>query len=301
MAIRGTALSGRRWAALVGALVGAAALVKPVAQVLVVAPVPALAFAGWRGRRLARDALIVAGVCLLVIGPWVVHGLIRHGSPSLSPQGSLTLFNRVYEVDRRAIPETSLEGRVAARGVAAHPELRIHVAAFEELMVKYRGDNREALSAMGRLAREGIADYPLAYVWKSVRGVSRFLPEVKSEPPTDDWLLPRAGWSPGLSEDIWKVGQAVSDVWWIAALHGVSAIVVVLLGSRRTRVAGVALLSVWALVALATVASHGGLARYSLALAPITWILTTAGIAALVSAVLAGSAMRRTAEASASS
>jgi 4-amino-4-deoxy-L-arabinose transferase-like glycosyltransferase len=286
-AVRGSDESGKGMPVMLGAVIGAAALVKPVGQVLILAAIPALAFAGWRGKRLLRDVLLVAVACLVVISPWIVHSVIRYGSPSLSPQSSLTLFHRVYEVDRRPIPRDSRDGRVAARAVAAHPELRIHVAAYEGLVAEY-GDSREALAAAGRLAREGIAGYPFTYAWDSVTGVDRFLFEARSTSGIDDLLTPRVERA-GLSSAVWGIGVALSDIWWLAALHGLAGLAAVTLGSRARRVAALALLSVWLAVALATVASHGGLGRYSLQLAPVTWMLTTAGISALVIAVIRGS------------
>jgi 4-amino-4-deoxy-L-arabinose transferase-like glycosyltransferase len=296
-AVRGSDQSSKFMPVILGAVIGAAALVKPAGQVLVLAPIPALAFAGWRGRRLLRDVLLVAGACLVVISPWIVHSIVRYGSPSLSPQGSLTLFHRVYEVDRRPIPQDSRDGRVAARAVAAHPELRIHVAAYEGLVEEYE-DGREALAATGRLAREEIAEYPLTYAWDSITGVDRVLFEARSSSGIDDLLSPRVE-SAGLSSAVWGIGVALSDIWWLAALHGLAGLAAVILGSRVRRVAALALLSVWLAVALATVASHGGLGRYSLQLAPVTWMLTTAGISALLIAVVQGSRFARSRRSSA--
>lgn len=289
VAVRGSEKAGKRIPLLLGVVIGAAALVKPVGQVLLLAPIPALAFAGWRGKRLLRDVLLVAVACLVVISPWVVHSIVRYGSPTLSPQGSLTLFHRVYEFDKRPIPQDSRDGRVAARAVAQQPGLRIYEAAYEGLVAEHK-DSREALAAAGRLARDGIAEYPLTYAWDTVTTLDRYLFEVRSSSTMDDLLSERVE-RPGLSAAVWDVGVVLSRVWWLAVL--LAGLGAVLLGSRARRVAALALLSVWLAVALATVASHGGLGRYSLQLAPVTWMLTTAGISALLIAVVRGARVAR--------
>ncbi len=50
-----------------------------------------------------------------------------------------------------------------------------------------------------------------------------------------------------------------------------------MIGDRRSRLAGAALMSVWLTMAVGTVLTHGGLWRYSMQLAPITLMLATAG------------------------
>ena len=187
-------------------------------QVLLLAAIPALAFAGWRGKRLLRDLLLVAVACLVVISPWIVHSVDPLRVADAVAAGSLTLFHRVYEFDRRPIPQDSRDGRVAARAVAQHPELRIYEAAYEGLVAEHN-DSRKALAAAGRLAREEIAEYPLTYAWNTVTTLDRFLFEVRSTSTIDDLLTERLE-RPGLSSAVWDVGVVVSQVWWLAALAG---------------------------------------------------------------------------------
>jgi hypothetical protein len=63
------------------------------------------------------------------------------------------------------------------------------------------------------------------------------------------------------------------------SIHGFAIAIAVLLGTRQRRTACAALVSTGVCVAVATAAVHGGLPRYSWALAPLTY---TAGFAGIV-------------------
>lgn len=268
----------------VGALIGAAALVKPVGQLLVVAAAIVLVLAGWRGRALARDVALVVVGCLIVLGPWLVHGLVRYGSPTLSAQGSLTLFNRVYEVDHRPLPQDTRDGRIVADAVRRQPDQRPHAIAFTTLE-RDRDDNRAALSALRTLALEGIADYPAEYALDTLTGVRRFSTDLKADADDGDPYEPRAGpLGASVPRFLWRLGAIASQVWWIVTLFGLTGIATVLVGPRERRLVAMVLLTTWLVLALATVASHGGLPRYSMQLAPITWMLSWAGLTGLVAA-----------------
>jgi 4-amino-4-deoxy-L-arabinose transferase-like glycosyltransferase len=273
----------RVWPVVVGLLIGIAALVKPVAQVLLLAPLLTLPLAGWAWRAVVRDVALVVLGCLVVIGPWMVHGLIRYGSPSLSAQGSLTLFNRVYEVDQRPLPLDTADGRAVARAVERRPDERIHAVAFDTLYQANAHDSRDTLAAMRRLAVEGIEGYPVAYAFDSVTGIDRFVSEIRTRGGAGDPYTPRAGpLGTALPRAVWSGGTVVSIVWLVITAFGLTALAAVVLGSRERRLAAAALLVVWLLVALATVATHGGLPRYSMQLAPITWMLSVAGLTIVV-------------------
>jgi hypothetical protein len=65
-------------------------------------------------------------------------------------------------------------------------------------------------------------------------------------------------------------------------------------GEERSRRAAGALLSVWLVLTLGTVLTHGELWRYSMQLAPIVWMLGSAGAVALGTEVLRGRGEIRT-------
>lgn len=285
----------RRWAfPALGALIGAAALVKPVAQLLVLAVPLTLVVAGRPRRAVLGQSAAVVAVAAVVVAPWVLDNLIDDGRPVLSQQDGLTLFNRVYEVDGRAITGDGRDDRLV-RAVARRsarepfpPENRLHSALFQELV--RRGDtNIEAIAFERRYARRGIGEYPLEYGARAVALVPGMVADVGR--------VPEEGRRPGDRSDarvaeavaapLWWLGERLSEAWVLVTLFGALALVTPFAGPRHRRVAAAAFLSVWALVAVGTAATHGGSVRYSAELAPLTWILGTYGLVLVAGAARA--------------
>jgi hypothetical protein len=69
----------------------------------------------------------------------------------------------------------------------------------------------------------------------------------------------------------------LSDVWWLLSLNTLAGLLLLFSRDRRTRTAAAGLTGVWISIAVGTVLAHGGLWRYAIQLAPITWMLGSAG------------------------
>ena len=82
-------------------------------------------------------------------------------------------------------------------------------------------------------------------------------------------------------------------MWWTLTLGGFAALFGLVLGPWRRRVVVATLLTVWGLMALSTVALHGGLPRYSAQLLPLTFLLTIAGATVAGRALLRGAGATR--------
>ena len=250
-----------RWALpALGALIGAAALVKPVGQLLVLAVPVVLAAGGRPVGDVARGSLVAALCAALVISPWVVHNVAENGRPVLSQQDGLTLFNRVYEVDRRPIAGDSADDRfvreMARRSAAQRfpPENRLHSAVFQELM--RRGEtNLEAIAFERRYARREIGRYPVEYAARTVAGLPGVVRDVGRVPDEDEQPGDRSD-SPAeaVAAPLWWAGRGLSQLWVFATLFGAVALITPFVGPRERRIAAAVFLAVWALVALGTVA-----------------------------------------------
>lgn len=288
-------LAGRRPWALAGAAVAAAALVKPVA-LLCLAAIPIVLLAARAGRRRTALATLVAGVTAgLALTPWVLHNAVVHGTPTLSNQVGITLYNRVFEVDGRApVADGSAQSAVVRqRGAALVAQgLRPHVAALTALQERFHYDTWEAAGVERRLAEEEIRRYPLDFAWRTVRLAAGAAPAARPERAAAVALLPRAGTSrTGLPQLAWRLAAEISGAWWVLTLNGWALLAGLLLARGRARARLVALVAVGALAVLATAVTHGGLARYWDELLPLTVLASAAGTGAVVAALLRGRAV----------
>jgi 4-amino-4-deoxy-L-arabinose transferase-like glycosyltransferase len=278
-----------RWLAAAGVVLGFAALTKPIAQAALLAPPITLAFAAWPRYDLARGSLIILAAFAVVVSPFVMHSLIRFGEPSLTQQSGVTLFVREFEIGGRPIPTDTRDGQIvdaAIQGTAqAGVQQRTYVTGLQALE-RVRGiDSRAATRRERALAMHAIAQHPFAYAWQTIRLSDRFLYEMLGSARLAEPHLPRAGANDtSAAHSIWSVGEWLTNRWWALSMHGIVLLFALTLGPRRRRTACAALISTGALVALATAALHGGLPRYSWALAPLTY---TAGFAGIVIAARA--------------
>jgi 4-amino-4-deoxy-L-arabinose transferase-like glycosyltransferase len=278
-----------------GVLFGLATYVKGSGQFLVVAAPFALVFATRDLRATLKGSAVVAAALVLTIAPWILRNEAQFGYPSMSNQGGMTLFNRVFDVDRQLVPTDAEHGRfvrdVQVRTLAEDPTART-VFPVREALIHERGlTSDEAIEVELRLARAGIADHPFTYVKGTFRQVGRLMKdmnrfegsgEVREELDRTDPPVPSS-----LTTAAWEAARPLASAWWLLSLNGVAGLLMLFFGTRRSRNAAAALISVWLAIAFGTAMAHGGLWRYSVQLAPITWMLGSAGLAILVSSVVA--------------
>ena len=287
-----------RRAVALGALAGAAILVKPVAQSLILAVPFALLAARRPPAAVARTTLLAGLAALVVVSPWLVHNWRTFGQPSLSDQLGDTLFSRVFEVDGRDVPRIGPAGWIAAQEqqrlrVTPTGE-RLHAVVAGRLQRESGQTPVEVQRTMRHLAIEGIRRYPVDYAWRTIKGGERYFDEARLPSSWTTALEPRVG-GHGLAfaHATWWSFDRVTPLWSTLTLGGLSAALGLVLGPRRRRVFLASLLAVWAVQVLTTVATHGGLPRYSAQLLPLTFLLTIAGTTVTVRAILAGARATR--------
>lgn len=96
-----------------------------------------------------------------------------------------------------------------------------------------------------------------------------------------------------LSTTPWEVGRLLAAWWLVLTGAGLTALLAAAGGPRRSRIAATGLLAAGLPVALLTAATHGGLPRYSLELAPLLWVVSVAGAVRLARLALAGARAQR--------
>src|SRR4051812_29717707 len=212
------------WAAALGAVLAAAALVKAVALVALAIMPLALLAGGWAWRRAMAAWGLSIAVAVVVLSPWIVHNAVAHGTPTISGQLGITLFNRVFEVDGRPVPQDDAQAfEVATAGVreASAAGLRLHVAALDVLSRRFDFDSWQAAGAERRIAQDAIADYPLAFLGRTVGRAGAAAPDARPAAAAAAPLVPRAGGSPvGASRAAWDAGELLGRAWWILTLNG---------------------------------------------------------------------------------
>lgn len=299
-ALRGAERAHWTRGAALGVVAGFAALVKPSGQVLLLAVPIVLLAASWPWRRALRTWLVTLAAFAAVISPWLVHNWSRFGQPSISDQSGLTLFNRVFEVDARPIPREGKAGWIAAqeqqRLVWQQQPTgeRLHVVVAARLQRELGLTRVEAVRNMRHLALVAVRDYPSDYAWRTARGTRRYLEEARFNRAWTVAIEPRAGTqSLAIPRALRRTFDRVTPVWWVLTLAGYAALLGLVLGPWRRRVVVAGLLTVWGLMALSTVAMHGGLPRYSAQLLPLTFLLTIAGATVGARALIRGAGSTR--------
>jgi 4-amino-4-deoxy-L-arabinose transferase-like glycosyltransferase len=277
-----------------GSIFGVAALIRPVGQFLLLAAPIALGYGFRAPRAVLRGSLVVGLSMLIVVAPWIVRNAIAIDRPTMSVMGGDTLFARAFEVDHLTIPTDTENGRLVAAAVGSQPNSQpLTVAAS---VLARRGYSRlEALDAERRLAVTAIRRAPRTYLGTTVTEVgrmsldSRVVGQAENAPRNDTFLrFSQPGHSPlptRLSRVVWRATKPLAGLWWLLSLHGFAGLLVLLVGNPRARRAFMALAAVWLAVALGTALGRGALTRYAIELAPITWILGSAGAAIVIGAL----------------
>ncbi len=278
----------RRWLLATGLAIACAAYVKPIGLVLVLAPVLALALATRSGRAtLAGSAAVLLVVALLTV-PWMLRNEARYGSFTMSAQTGATLFNRVFEGDGLRIPTDTATGRLAAEVQREHPERRLSSGVTAELL--RRGDSRaEAQRKMRAVAIEAVRGSPARYVEGTLAASHRVFADVASGDGenTISTVVTKGAPAPTVTRIGLAAGALLRVAWLAVAFFGFAAALWFLSRNRATRIATAAAIGVWASVAVATAALHGGALRYSASLAPLTFLLAAAGLVVAVKVALA--------------
>lgn len=281
----------RRWFAGLGAVIAFVAIMKPAGLFVLFAPLLAFAAARWPWRQIVRGQALVVATVLLVLSPWIVHGLIRYGSPSISDQSGVTLFSRVFEDDQRPIPQDTQWGVIAEQARVAEMNkegFRVHSAVSAAIAAQgVASDDVPAI--MRELAVEAIKEYPFEYARLTVKGTDNYLDETHRDGRFD--LSFRVAESEmeatkaDISNKLLEIHRGMVEVWWFVGLNGALALVALVAGPRRSRVAAASFAAIWVLSALGTSATHGGNFRYWGHLVPITTMLVIAGATGIAGAI----------------
>ena len=274
---------------LTGVVFGLATYVKPAGQFLLFAPPLALALSTRSWRLTLRGSALVACALLLTISPWLARNAIVYGQPSMSVQSGTTLFNRAFEQDRLPIPTDSADGRFLKRYLEDNPDERPSTGGFDAL-VEAGKTREEAFAIQQELAVTAFKRAPHRFVAGSAEGVHRFFSDAGNDKAAIEPLErgleagdPPLRWIPSV---VWEASRPFTTLWYLLALHGLAGFLWLLVRSPQTRLAAAALLSVWLATSAGTAITHGGQFRYSVSLAPISWLLGAAGSAVAVSTLL---------------
>jgi 4-amino-4-deoxy-L-arabinose transferase-like glycosyltransferase len=279
----GTRLSTRR-AALAGALLGAAILVRSTA-----APVPlvlALAIVlAFRDKRALRAAAIFTVIAYLVVAPWVVRNQLVMHTFALSTNGGYTLWLG---------DNPAATGSNQVIGVR-HPHWAVSSAAAEVADNRLR--TRESLDFMEHHFRQWVGLIPAKffYLFKwapgaLVRSTEQAATTPEQNPPPRA-LTPLEGRLVSRIRDLSPVLSALNVVWW--SLAGLAAVAAV--ARRRPGAVLVAVIVGFWILMHATVV-HGQF-RYMLSVQPLLMPVLGWGAVWLV-ALAARSLRRRTPRAS---
>jgi 4-amino-4-deoxy-L-arabinose transferase-like glycosyltransferase len=277
---------------LAGVVFGLAAWVKPAGQFLFAAAPLALLFSTRSASRAMKGSLVMALAMLLTISPWLLRNTVLAGFPSMSNQAGASLLNRAFDTGDLPIPTDSEYSLLASRAKAGvTPDVGHQMASrFIRALKRVHGlTSDEALEVELEMALTAIRRNPGAYLESTLRRFGQRVPDInryegsaellaeldRSRPP-----VPRA-----LVDRVWDVARVATDAWWLLSLHTLAGLLVLFVGAGESRNAGAALLSVWLVVSLGTVLADPGLWRYSVQVAPIAWMLGSAGIVILVSSV----------------
>ena len=170
-----------------GVVFGLAAHVKPTAQVLIFVAPFLIAFATRSWRHTWRGALVVGGVMVAVILPWIAHNAIRYDQPTMSVQGGQALWLRVFDQDKLPIPTDSEDGRRANElyheyledpppEYAQDPETLTTTESYSYVFNELGQEMSEfdAIAIQRDLAIQAILEHPKTYVRGTIANVKEY-------------------------------------------------------------------------------------------------------------------------------
>jgi 4-amino-4-deoxy-L-arabinose transferase-like glycosyltransferase len=287
-----------RLVAAAGVIFGVAALVKPAGQAFAAAAIVPLLLDVRHPARGLRAGAVLVGCLVLTISPWLARNAIEYGDVRLSVQDGPALWLREFDWDRRPVPTSTSEGRLAkrlydetsARTPGAHPT-DTYESVLEELEARHGYSEHRATALQRRLAVQAIRDAPKVYAlgtWAIARDLyhythrlywGRLGNEQKAE--RTDPRVPT-----GLTLAAFAVAERVVWWWWILSLGLFSVLLLPFTGPRRQRVAALTLGVTWVALTVATAATTFPDARYAAEGVPLLWVLGSAGVAFVLGAVV---------------
>lgn len=289
---------------LAGALFGLAAHIKPNGQVLIAVAPLVLAFATRSWRETLRGSAAVAAATVLMVVPWVIHNAVKYGHPVVSVQGGQTLWLRVFDQDRLPIPTDSPEGRLTNRMYNryfkhpppgyAEPSTAVTTESYQYVnnALARRGYSPyEATKTQGELALQAIKAHVGEYLsgtWRNIReyaslGRSFESAELLTAQHVDHVQL---GVPKFLATKAWDVGSLLARLMWVLSLALLATPALLFVGSRRARVAAVAFIVVWGVMAVGSSLTNHVEPRFAAQISPLLWILEAAAAVLVVSAII---------------
>jgi len=274
--------------ALAGICFGLATWIKPAGQFLLLAPPLALLFATRSPRATLRGSTVALLAMVLTISPWLYRNIHKYQTPTMSNQSGVTLFKRAFEIDRLPFPQDSPYAELARRDQARNGRVGLH-RTFHNALEDEGLTGEEALSVQRDVALTAIWRNPGDYALGTVRRVGHWIWNMNHVDERHDLRAELRREGRDVPQQIttwtWSASMVLLIVWFAASLGGAASLVLLFVGDERSRRAAGALVSVWLVVTLGTVLTHGGLWRYTMQLAPITFMLGSAGAVALAAEV----------------
>src|SRR5215210_6242700 len=168
---------------LAGAAFALAAYVKPVGQVLVLAPPLAFLLAGRHVATTAKATAVVAGTMVLVLSPWLARNLSTFDRLSLSNQEGVTLYNRAFEKQQLSVPTDDAGSRLVARLTDEARAKRQRENSYVTAELLRRGLTMdEVLELQRRAAVKAIRSAPADYAKGTVRLLAVAIDDIGGQP-----------------------------------------------------------------------------------------------------------------------
>ena len=288
-ALRWLGAPALRWALLMGAALGLAALVRigiapwALAACLFLAAVALIRRAGWGP---IRQLVAAGGIVAACLAPILARNVATHGAWSLTPQGGQHLANWVLPLVKEfadGTPRETTTKEVSAR-IAARFGAMPTANPFAD-SEQYSDYAREELAKLGLGA--------IARAWAYGAAINLASPAVVHIPPVS--ALPRRGFYDTPGANLWAKLQAflfgsgntlyawllMLGILGVAAFRLVQLVGFFALLRRGANVAGLLLLAGWVLYVLLL---NGPVAspKYRLPIEPVLAVLTGVGLAAFM-------------------
>ncbi len=273
-----------------GVLFGLAAYVKPNGQVILAVAPLVLAFSTRSLRETLRGSAVVAIAMVAVILPWLAYNQVEHGHPIMSAQGGQSLWLRVFDEDHFEIPTDTPDGVLAKQ---AYDEYLAEEMPGDRTTESYgpvyeafkdRGESTyEVNRIMGELALEAIKRDPVEYLHGTADNVEQYA-EFNHEYVDDEGALYYGNLDSEITslrgadavyDAAGKISRTLGGLLWLVSLAGLASLLLPWTGPRRQRVAAVALLTTWMVLAVGGSLTNYVEARFAAQVAPLQWMLTT--------------------------